>query len=219
MRPGANEARHDFEAQDPNIKGPSDFVGFDRYAGVNDDLMRQIADRDSDKSSAARQTALGFLSDAQNEATADVPVEQTASYKKYLDAMKKTNDAGQSFNAKTGNPYEDALRGVYAPAQTARDNRLQANAVNSGNVSAGNRNRFNTTAKAQADAAAAAAAAKAIADKNTANDTRRSAAGEAASLRQDARDARTDPADKRTGRTEDDEYTTANRRAGSAGRD
>lgn len=212
QRPGASESMHDFEAQDPNIKGPSDFVGFDRFAGLNDDLMRTIADRNSDTSSAARQTALGFLSDAQNEATAETPVEKTPSYRKYLAAMAKTNDAGQSFNAQTNNPYEDALRGVYAPAQTARNNRLQANAINSGKVSSLNRNRFNTTQKEQADAAAAAAVAKQAEDKKTADAARRSAALETASASREARDEQTAPAKKRTGKTKDDEYTTRDRR-------
>ena len=208
LRTGASESMHDFAAQDPNIKGPSDFVGFDRFAGLNDDLMRTIADRNSDTSSAARQTALGFLSDAENEATADTPVEQTASYKKYLDAMKKAGDGSRSFSAKTGNPYEDALRGIYSGAQTARDTRLQGNAVNRGNVSAGNRNRFNATAKAQADAAAAAAAANEAASK---------AAGRAATRAERAdvaAEGRADNVDKRTGRSVDDEYTTRTRRAG-----
>jgi hypothetical protein len=209
LKAGANENMADFQAEDPSAQGPSDFVGFGRYAGINDDLMRQIADRNSSQSEKDRQAALGFLSDAEKEASAGVPVEQTASYKKYLDAMKKTSDAGKAFNAQTGNPYEDALRGVYSGAQTARENRLQANALNRSTTSANNRNRYNATQKQLADEAAAAAAAKQRADEIA------EANAERAATKPDTADAIA----KRKGATRDDEYTTRNRRAGSAGMD
>lgn len=152
--PGKEEERYDFKAEDPNAKGPTDFVGFGRFAGLNDDVMRDIADRAASTADTARAGAAKLLDTAKAQATQNnMPMEKTPAYEEYLRTMSKIGTDVDAANATTNNPYEDALRGVYSKANTMRDNRMEANALTRASVAAGNDNlRRDIEARAKADA-------------------------------------------------------------------
>lgn len=154
---------HDYAQVDSSNK-PSDFVGFSEFAGLNDDMLRGIADRAAAESEKARTGAAGYLKAAQAEASTDTPVEKTVSYGKYLDAMAKAGDAAERGVMTTGNPYEDALRSIYAPAQQARDIRQSDNAMRVAGATANQRDAYLATQKKLAAEKAAATEARRIAD-------------------------------------------------------
>ena len=214
--PGENEKMQDFAAPDANVARPSDFVGFSDFAGLNDEQMRGIADRAAAASHQARSGAAGYLKAAQDEATAETPVEKTASYSKYLDAMSKAGDASNAAvtntgtttfddegraTGYTGNFMEDALRGVYRDAQNNRDDRDAAYSAGLGNINASNRNTYLATQKklageraaAEAKRQAAVAAAAAAAAANV-NDAKRQKAAQ--------QDAQQDAVGRKTGRVD-----------------
>lgn len=163
IQPGRDEAMYDFAQVDSSNK-PSDFVGFSEFAGLNDDALRAIADRAAGESEKARSGAMGYLKAASAEANDTTPMETTVSYGKYLDAMAKAGDAAERGVTATGNPFEDALRGVYAPAQQARDNRQAGNAARVAGATASQRDTFLATQKKLAAEKAAATEARRIAD-------------------------------------------------------
>lgn len=163
VQAGRDEAMHDFAQVDSSNK-PSDFVGFSEFAGLNDDALRGIADRAAGESEKARSGAMGYLKAASAEANDTTPMEKTVSYGKYLDAMAKAGDAAEQGVTVTGNPFEDALRGVYAPAQQARDNRQAGNAARVAGATASQRDTFLATQKKLAAEKAAATEARRIAD-------------------------------------------------------
>lgn len=139
IQPGRDEQMYDFAQVDSSNK-PSDFVGFSEFAGLNDDALRAIADRAAGESEKTRSGAAGYLKAAEKEATADTPMEKTASYGKYLEAMAKASSEAEAGIARTNNPYEDALRQIYAPAQQTRDNRQAGNAMRVAGATANQRN-------------------------------------------------------------------------------
>lgn len=165
--PGKEENRYDFKAEDPSIQGPSDFVGFGRFAGLNDDVMRDIADRAATTAGTARADAAKLLDTAKAQAKSNnMPMDKTPAYEQYMQAMSKIGTGVDEANATTNNPFEDALRGVYAKANVMRDNRQEGNALNKANVDAKafdyyetNRKETEAKAKAEADKKAADAAA------------------------------------------------------------
>lgn len=168
LTPGAAEARPDFARPTGGGNAPSNFVSFSDFAGLNDDMMREIADRAAADSEQKRQGAASLLEAAKREVTATTPLEKTASYSKYLDAVNSANATALGATARTENPYEDALRGIYASSQSARENRLQTNALKRGaNAAKFGNAEYAAAVKAAADKAAAdQAAAKAAADKS-----------------------------------------------------
>jgi hypothetical protein len=129
IAPTDAERRQDFERVDSTGK-PTDFVGFSEYAGLNDDALRDIADRAAGQSQAARNKAEPLLQQAMGEARHDLPVEKTPSYAKYLEALQAAAEPAQKALGKTGNYQEDSLRGLYFGAQEARDRREQTQDIN-----------------------------------------------------------------------------------------
>lgn len=146
------EARQDFAVQPVDER--SNFVDFSQFAGLNDDMLRDIADRASVEADKKRDAAAPLLAAAKSEVNASTPLEQTASYAKYLAAI---DNARTSLNS-TGNTsdMEDALRGIYAGATDARENRMTSNALKRGANAArlGNSEYAQTVANAEARAAA-----------------------------------------------------------------
>lgn len=124
LKAGADENRYDYQRVDSNNK-PSNFVGFSEYAGLNDDMLRDIADRAAQESGAARTAAKPLLDKAKAEAAATpgTPVEKTPSYALYLDALSKASEPAQGAVGRTSNYQEDGLRQLYYGAQEARDKR------------------------------------------------------------------------------------------------
>lgn len=110
-----------FVQPDPNVQHPSDFVGFSDFAGMNAKEMSHIADTAAQKTQDMRNQASRSLALAQAHSGVGKPVEQTAEYADYLRLSKQAQDDSAKDLAPTGNPYEDALRGIYRPAQTQRE--------------------------------------------------------------------------------------------------
>lgn len=191
LTPDGAEVRQDF-ARPTGGAGPSDFVSFSDFAGLNDDMMRDIADRAAVGSEQKRQAAAGLLTAAKGEANASTPLEKTASYTKYLEAIEGAGQGARAATARSENPYEDALRGIYAGAQNARENRLQTNAMKRGaNAAKMSNAEYDAAAKAASESAAADASASSAAAAAATKEANAQGVAEAAEARREAIAART----------------------------
>lgn len=116
---------------DPTVAKPSDFVGFDQFATQNADTMTKLADQAASRTNDTRNQASQQLARAEVQARQQgVPVEKTAAYADYLKLQSQAKAAPEL--PPTGNPYEDALRGIYRQGQTQREDAADTALATSG---------------------------------------------------------------------------------------
>ena len=99
--------------------GPTDFVSFAKYLGLNSQGAQRAATAGvGDEATFAKQEQ-DALATARGQVDASTPVEKTAGYSQYL-AVKQREDAAHAATTGQGgalgvsaSPYEEALRSIY----------------------------------------------------------------------------------------------------------
>ena len=212
----------DFAATDPSAQGPSDFVGFNRFAGLNDETMRGIADKAMWNTIGKRSDAFKLLEQAQKEVTPDTPLEKTPSYEKFTEALRKAPDDAKAAVSATGNHQEDAIRQAYYKAQKSRDDEQDFSTAKNAGIKERTFAAYQAAkAKADADAAAAAdAASKSSADTKAKQDAWKAQQQDVASMKAENGSEEVGP--RRQGETQEQyvararEVATRNARARAA---
>jgi len=179
---GDEAERPKFDRAAADVARPSNFVGFDAFAGLNADAMASIADRAALATYQLRNQADSALREATAAVTPDMPLEQTPAFKRYRELMAKADQAEGGDESRyagnlsaTGNSYEDSLRELYAPSQRRREAAGQQQLGGAGDwaksYDAGMK-RDEAMAKGEADAASAAAKTAADASKKAGDEAR-----------------------------------------------